>query len=244
MRTTEETRQSFAIRMRNVEKRIGEFQLKIEDLTLEEGRIHGFIGGNGSGKTTAAKLMMGILSPDAGTIERKDLGPRDITMTSQRPYLLHDTVYANLVYPLRVRGRKPEESQVRALLARFGLEDKAKQYARSLSSGEQQKLSMLRALIFEPRFLIIDETLSNMDPESVEQFEEMILDIQKKNPVTWVIISHRLSHVYRLCDRLHFFSRGSVLASGTGDEILFKSSEPEIRRFMSKEMIRSGSAES
>ena len=123
------------------------------------------------------------------------------------------------------------------MLAMFDLQDKAKQYARSLSSGEQQKLSMLRAMIFEPKLLIIDETLSNMDPESVDKFEMMILDIQKKKPVTWVLISHRLSHLYRLCDRLHFFSQGRVIASGTGNEILFESSEPEIRRFMSKEMI-------
>jgi len=226
------------MRIRNLEKRIGDFQLRIQDLTIEEGKIHGFIGGNGSGKTTAAKLIMDIISPDSGEIDYGGLNLRDITMTSQRPYLLHDTVYANLVYPLKIRGRKPSREHVRELLARFDLEDKAKQYARSLSSGEQQKLSMLRAMIFEPRLLIIDETLSNMDPESVDKFEEMILDVQKKEPVTWIIISHRLSHLYRLCDRLHFFYQGRVIASGTGDEILFESGEPEIRRFMSKEMIR------
>lgn len=225
------------MRIIDLEKRIGDFHLKIDDLTIEQGKIHGFLGANGSGKTTAAKLIMDIISPDAGRIEYEGLKLTDITMTSQRPYLLHDTVYANLVYPLKIRGRKPQEERIREMLTMFDLQDKAKQYARSLSSGEQQKLSMLRAMIFEPRLLIIDETLSNMDPESVDKFEAMILDIQKKKPVTWVLISHRLSHLYRLCDRLHFFSQGRVIASGTGDEILFESSEPEIRRFMSKEMI-------
>lgn len=225
------------MRIIDLEKRIGDFHLKIDDLTIEQGKIHGFLGANGSGKTTAAKLIMDIISPDTGRIEYEGLKLTDITMTSQRPYLLHDTVYANLVYPLKIRGRKPQEERIREMLAMFDLQDKAKQYARSLSSGEQQKLSMLRAMIFEPKLLIIDETLSNMDPESVDKFEMMILDIQKKKPVTWVLISHRLSHLYRLCDRLHFFSQGRVIASGTGNEILFESSEPEIRRFMSKEMI-------
>lgn len=225
------------MRIVNLEKRIGDFQLKIDDLTIEEGKIHGFIGGNGSGKTTAAKLIMDIIRPDAGKIEYGGLKPADITMTSQRPYLLHDSVYANLVYPLKIRGRKPQEGHIREMLSMFGMQDKAKQYARSLSSGEQQKLSMLRAMIFEPKLLIIDETLSNMDPESVDKFEDIILDIQKKKPVTWIIISHRLSHLYRLCDRLHFFYQGRVVASGTVDEIFYESSEPEIRRFMSKEMI-------
>lgn len=237
MRITEEGRRPLDMRILNLEKRIGDFQLKIDDLTIEEGKIHGFIGGNGSGKTTAAKLIMDILRPDAGRIEYGGLKLSDITMTSQRPYLLHDTVYANLVYPLKIRGIKPQEERIREMLAMFGMQDKARQYARSLSSGEQQKLSMLRAMIFEPKLLIIDETLSNMDPESVDKFEEMILDIQRKRPVTWIMISHRLSHLYRLCDRLHFFARGRVIASGTGDGILFENSEPEIRRFMSKEMI-------
>lgn len=238
MRITEKGRHPIHMRMINLEKRIGDFQLKIDDLTIEEGIIHGFVGANGSGKTTAAKLIMDIIKPDAGKIDYGGLKLTDITMTSQRPYLLHDTVYANLVYPLKIRGRKIQEEQIRELLAMFHLEDKAKQYARSLSSGEQQKLSMLRAMIFEPKLLIIDETLSNLDPGSVDQFEKMILDIQKRKPVTWVMISHRLSHQYRLCDRLHFFSQGRVIASGTGREILFESSEPEIRRFMAKEMIK------
>ncbi len=228
------------MRIRNLEKRIGDFQLKIEDLTIEEGKIHGFVGGNGSGKTTTAKLIMDIIQPDAGRIEYGGLKLTDITMTSQRPYLLHDTVYANLVYPLKIRGRKPSKEQIQELLALFGMQDKAKQYARSLSSGEQQKLSMLRAMIFEPKLLIIDETLSNLDPESVEQFERMILEIQKKRPVTWIMISHRLSHLYRLCDRMHFFSCGRVIASGTAEEILFANEEPEIRRFMAKELVQRG----
>lgn len=221
----------------NIEKNVGDFSLKIDELNIEQGLIHGFIGGNGSGKTTTAKLIMEILEPDKGEIQYEGLALRDVTMTSQRPYLLHDTVYANLVYPLKLRGIRPEQEKIDELLEMFGMLDKKKQYARSLSSGEQQKLSMLRALIFEPKFIIVDESLSNMDPESVEKFEYLILKIQETKPVTWIMISHRLSHLYKLCDQLHFFSKGQVIASGTKNEVLFENQNEQIRRFVSKEMI-------
>lgn len=225
------------MRIINLEKKVGDFHLKIDDLTIEEGKIHGFIGGNGSGKTTAAKLIMDILKPDSGEIFYDGLTMQDITMTAQRPYLLHSSVYDNLVYPLKLRGRKPDEKEIDMLLLKTGLLDKKKQYARSLSSGEQQKLSMLRALIFKPKVIMIDETLSNMDPESVELFETMILDIQKSHPVTWIIISHRIAHVYKMCDRLHFFWHGEVLLSGDKEEVLFESEDERIRKFVAKEMI-------
>ena len=185
------------MRIINVEKKVGDFHMKIPELYIEKGKIHGFIGGNGSGKTTAAKLIMDILKPDRGEIDYEGFALQDITMTAQRPYLIHCSVYEHLVYPLKIRNRKPNEGEINRLLEEFGLLEKKKQYARSLSSGEQQKLSMLRAMIFQPELLIIDETLSNMDPESVEQFEELILAQQKVRPVTWIMISHRLSHIYR-----------------------------------------------
>ena len=81
----------------NVEKKIGGFVLETGCVQIETGCIHGFIGSNGSGKTTLAKLIMGILEPDRGRIDYGDLTMRDITMTSQRPYLLHDTVYVYIL---------------------------------------------------------------------------------------------------------------------------------------------------
>lgn len=225
------------MRIINLEKTVGDFHLHIPDLTIEEGKIHGFIGGNGSGKTTTAKLIMDILKPDKGEILYDGLTMQDITMTAQRPYLLHSSVYENLVYPVKLRGLKPDEGEIDALLKKTGLFDKKKQYARSLSSGEQQKLSMLRALIFKPKVIMIDETLSNMDPESVEIFENMILDIQETAPATWIIISHRLSQIYKLSDRLHFFWQGEVLVSGDKDEVLFENSDERIKKFVAKEMI-------
>ena len=96
------------MRITDLEKQVGDFSLHIKDLEIEEGHIYGFIGGNGSGKTTAAKLIMDILKPDKGKISYEGMELKDITMTAQRPYLLHSSVYENLIYPLKIRKRKPE----------------------------------------------------------------------------------------------------------------------------------------
>ncbi|MGI6054229.1 MAG: ATP-binding cassette domain-containing protein [Clostridium sp.] len=216
----------------DLKKKMGDFSLHIEQMNLEHGMVHGLVGSNGCGKTTLSKLLMGILTPDGGRIDYEGLTLRDITMTSQKPYLLHDTVYQNLIYPLKIRNIKPDEEQARQLLARCGLWDKRNQYARSMSSGEQQKLSFIRALIFHPGFIIVDETLSNLDPDSTELFEQMILEQQERQPVTWLVISHQLVHIRKICDRVHFMERGHQLAEGTPEEILLHPEHPAIRRFM------------
>jgi ABC-type multidrug transport system ATPase subunit len=225
------------MRITDLEKKIGDFSLKISSLNIEEGAIHGFIGGNGCGKTTLAKLIMGILPADGGVIDFGNLTPTDMTMTSQRPYLLHTSVFENIVYPLRLRKTKIDEKKVDELLLTFGLLGKKNQFARSLSSGERQKVSLIRALIFKPKLVIIDETLSNLDMESAELFEQMILDLQKENPQTFILISHQLPHLYKMCDHVHFFSNGRLVESGTADDVFLKSKNEIVRNYMKTQVI-------
>ena len=78
------------MKISKLQKKMGQFTLQIEELYLESGKVHGLIGTNGCGKTTLSKLIQGILVPDGGRIDYEGLTPRDITMTTQRPYLLHD----------------------------------------------------------------------------------------------------------------------------------------------------------
>ena len=101
-----------------------------------------------------------------------------------------------------------------------------------LSSGEQQKLSFIRALVFDPAFVIVDETLSNLDPDSTELFEQLMREQQTKNKMTWLLISHQLVHVRKICDQVHFMEQGNVLVSGTPEEILLHPSHPSIRRYL------------
>lgn len=225
------------MKMIDIKKQIGNFSLSIPSLTMQEGLIHGLIGANGCGKTTLAKLIMGILKPDAGHIDFGSIQPNEITMTTQRPYLMHTSVYENLVYPLKIRGMKPKEEVVDTYLSSCGLLNKKKQYARSLSSGERQKLSFLRALIFEPKLVILDETLANLDPDSVEYFLSVIREWKQKRPITFLFISHQLPQVFALADQIHFFSKGEVLKSGTKEAFLTGAQDERVKKYLANQIV-------
>ena len=153
---------------------------------------------------------MGILEPDRGTIDLEGMDRKNMTMMSQRPYLLTGSVYDNIVYPLKLRKIKPDEAEIDSFLERTGLLAQKNQYARSLSSGERQKLSFLRAIIFEPEFIIMDETLSNLDPESERAIVEIIKEIQSERPVTWLMVSHGRDVREELCDIIHYMEKGRI----------------------------------
>lgn len=220
------------MKITNLKKQQGNFLLNVADATFESGKIHGIIGSNGSGKTTLSKLIMGTLQPDSGNIDYQGLTARDITMTGQRPYLMHTSVYQNLIYPLKVRKRPINEAYVDYWLEKAGLQDKKKQYALSLSSGEQQKLSFIRALIFKPKLVIVDETLSNLDPDSADLFERLILEQQQNDPITWITISHQLVHIKKICDRVHFMDKGDIISSDTPHNMLVNPNHPTIIKYL------------
>lgn len=225
------------MRISKLEKKMGNFSLKIDRLQMSSPGIYGLIGPNGCGKTTTAKLIADLLPYDAGEIDYEGLCARDITMLPQKPYLTDDTVYNNLVYPLKVRGIKPDAALCEDYLGKIGFFDKRKQHARSLSSGEQQKLALARAMIFEPKLIIVDEALTDLDIDSLDMFEQMILDIQKARPVTWLLISHQLPHIQRICQYIFFMSKGRLEAEGPAGEILTRPQNPLVRQYLKHETL-------
>ena len=220
------------MRISNLKKSFGAFSLQVDELALEPGRIYGIIGPNGGGKTTLMKLMAGLIAPDSGKIDRKALTNRDITMVFKKPYLIHDTVLRNLLYPLTLRGIKPEPALVERYLEVAGLREEREHYAPGLSSGQQQKLSLARGMIFSPKLLCIDETFSNLDMESAGRFERFILERQQAAPAIYVICAHQLSHIQRLCDYVFFIHGGRIEAQGPVDEMLLRPENPLLRAYL------------
>lgn len=200
-----------AMRITELRKRIGKTDLYVEDLKIESGRIHGLVGPNGCGKTTLLKLIMGIVEPDSGTVDYEGLKPSDITMMSQRPYLMHSSVYDNIIYPLKIRGEKIDSAEIDALLERAGILEIKDQYAGSLSSGERQKLSFIRAIVFRPKMILMDETLSNLDADSEKLFREMVMERHREDGSTWLIVSHQWDEMNELFDEVHHMEKGRVV---------------------------------
>jgi len=193
-----------------IEKKLGSFSLCIERLDISEPGVYGLIGPNGSGKSTLAKIMAGLLKPDCGTVDTKGLNQSDITFLSRKPYMMDDTVYNNLVYPLKLRKIKPDPEFIDELLGRMNFSRRAKQKAKSLSGGEQQKLAFLRAIIFKPKLIIADEAMTAMDMDSLDLFEKTILEEQEKEKSIWLIISHQMSHIKNLCSRIYNMDNGRI----------------------------------
>ena len=215
-----------------VEKKLGGFSLCVDRLAVSRPGVYGLIGPNGSGKSTLAKLMAGLLKPDSGTIDPQGLNQRDITFLTRKPYMMDNTVYNNLVYPLKLRNIKPDPEIIAAFLDRMKFSHRGKQKAKSLSSGEQQKLAFLRAIIFKPQFVIADEAMTALDMDSLDLFERTILEEQKKESSTWIIISHQMPHIRRICDNLFFMYDGKVETQGSVREIFSGNDNPRIRQYL------------
>jgi ABC-type multidrug transport system ATPase subunit len=222
------------MKLTGLRKNLGDFSLCVDSLFLDSSKpgVYGLIGPNGCGKTTTARLIMGMLSPDAGIIDREGLSRRDMTMLSQKPYMMDDTVYNNLIYPLGLRKRKPNEDIAGVYLDKAGLLSRRKQNARSLSGGEQQKLALARALIFKPKLILADEACADMDIDGMDMFERTVLEGQKTEAITWIIISHQMSQIERLCDFIFFMDQGRLETQGTTKEILDRPENPQVKKYL------------
>ena len=220
---------------RNLKKIQGTFSLSIENLQIKTPGIYGLIGPNGCGKSTTAKLLCGILTPDSGEIAI-ELDSVDITMITQKPYIMDSTVFNNLAYPLQLRGRKGYKPLCDEYLEKIGFLERKNQRARALSGGEKQKLALLRAMIFRPRLIILDEAMTELDLDSIELFEGMILERQKVDPVIWIIISHQLVQISQLCDYIFFMANGQVEIEGPMEKLLC-SANPLVTRFLRHKIL-------
>lgn len=190
--------------------------------SVKEKEIFGLVGATGSGKSTLLRMMTGFLPPDAGeiTLMGEPLTPetrqrlvRDTSMIFQGFHLLGNlNVLDNVLLPTRLRkgDREKNTKRARELLAFVGLSDHTRAAIRSLSGGQKQRVAIARALMTQPRVIFCDEPTSALDESMSYEVLKLLLEINASFGTTLVVVSHDISVIRALCNRVAILSRGKV----------------------------------
>lgn len=233
------------IMINNIKKSYGKkLVLDIEKLAVDKAVITGIIGPNGSGKSTLMRLISGIEKTDSGVIsfdgnEPSEAVRKNMTMVFQKPYLINTSVYNNISYPLKLRGEEKDDihRKVDNVIELLELGSLRHQNARTLSGGEGQKVALARAIVFEPKLLLLDEPTANIDPKSIYTMEKAIGYINKNIGTTILLVTHNVKQLQRLCDNAIFMENGNVLAQGNVEILLNNLGNTSVGRFVSDEML-------
>lgn len=189
-------------------------------LRVEQGNIMGLIGPNGAGKTTTIKIVLGMLKQDRGNVRVFDQDPWNnpdirhrIGVIYERAYFpAHHQVLDYLKRVCRIFG-KPE-SRAREVLTLTRLEDAYDRNIKALSAGMLQKFAVAHAIIHEPSLIVADEPTANLDPEARSDLLDLILELHKNGKTTFLISSHILPELSRVCESVAIMNKGKVWASG------------------------------
>lgn len=208
----------------------GKEALKQLSLSLNTGEVFGFLGPNGAGKTTTVKLLTGVLTPSDGSCDIMGVNPN---VQPEKAHLLsgivteHAQMYdnltgmENLLFYAAAFGLEPKEGKQRgeSLLKELELTDAKDRKLATYSTGMRQRLSLARALLHRPKVLFLDEPTSGLDPESAQNVNQIIHNLARKEGITVFLCTHQLRYAQEICTRYGLIEQGSLLASGTIDEL-------------------------
>ncbi len=228
--------------------------LKNVNLTINNGDIYGIIGMSGAGKSTLVRCINMLERPTEGRIllDGRDLGSmnkkelRDVRHTVTMIFqgfnlLMQRTCLKNVILPLRLSGvpKAEAEQRGRELLEVVGLPDKANAYPAQLSGGQQQRVAIARALATNPEVLLCDEATSALDPKTTHQILDLIRDINKKMGITVIVITHQMSVVQEICNRVAILEHGEVVEEGEVAQVFANPKAEATRNLVYPEMADS-----
>jgi len=205
------------------------------------GEIVGLLGRNGAGKTTTFRMTVGMIDADEGHVsfdgqdvtrlpmyKRAQLG---MGYLSQEPSVfqrlsVEDNLLA-ILETMRDFTRKERHEKAQQLVRQFGLSEQCKQQARTLSGGERRKLEIARALVTEPKLIMLDEPFSGVDPKAVEDLQREILHLKEDRGIAILLTDHNVRETLRVTNRSYIIHEGKKLAEGTPREIV---GDPIVRK--------------
>jgi lipopolysaccharide export system ATP-binding protein len=208
-------------------------------IDVRQGEIVGLLGPNGAGKTTTFYMIIGFIRPESGKVL---LGEEEITdlpmylrarkgvgYLSQEPSIFRKlSVEQNILAILEMQkiGRKERKERLNALLGELDIAHLAKNKAYTLSGGERRRVEITRSLACEPKFMLLDEPFSGIDPIAVEDIQKIISRLKEKN-LGILVTDHNVRETLSITDRAYIMCDGEILKSGTAE---FLASDPEARK--------------
>jgi ABC-2 type transport system ATP-binding protein len=196
------------------------------NLQVAAGEVCGFLGANGSGKTTTIRMLCGLLTPDGGSgtcfgldiVSHASRIRRQVGYMTQRFSLYEDlTVFENLDFIARVYQLRDRRQKVQDIIARMGLAGRADQLAGQLSGGWKQRLALAACVLHEPRLLLLDEPTAGVDAEARREFWDLIHDMAGEG-LTTLVSTHYMDEAER-CERIVYLSDGHIVAQGAPDQV-------------------------
>lgn len=198
------------------------------NLSLDEGSVTGLIGPNGAGKTTTIKMILGLLKPDKGWVKVFGQNPWD--NTAIRPMI--GVVYEKAFFPAHQKTLEylqrvcrifgVPESRAMEVLELVDLQEANDREIRALSAGMLQKFAIAHALVHSPKLIVADEMTANLDPQARSELLDVVLQLHKEEKVAFLLSSHILPELSRVCDSVAIINRGKVWAFGKLSELYEK----------------------
>ena len=222
------------IEVRHLSKTFTQKDLKVDalsdiNISIEKGDIYGIIGMSGAGKSTLVRCLNYLERPTDGQVivrgqEMGELGEKELRQARMKIAMIFQSfnllqqknTIENISFPLRIQGKPKKEAKARAkeLLKTVGLSDKAKSYPSQLSGGQQQRVAIARALACDPDILLCDEATSALDPQTTDQILQLIKEINESLHLTIVIITHQMSVIQKICNRVAIIENGHLVEEG------------------------------
>ncbi len=247
------------IEIRNLTKEFNVDGMKVValdgiNLSIEKGDIFGIIGMSGAGKSTLVRSINYLEKPtdgkvfidgtDLSILSEKDLRKKrsDIGMIFQGFNLLEQrSVIDNVCFPLEIAGisKKTAKEKARDLLRTVGLEEKEKAYPLQLSGGQKQRVAIARALATDPNILLCDEATSALDPQTTESILNLLKEINDRLGITIVVITHQMSVVTRICNKVAIIDNGVLVEEGPVDDIFENPKTDAAKELIFEKKIRS-----
>lgn len=215
------------LEVKNLRKKLGKREI-IKDISfyIEEGVIFGFLGPNGSGKTTTIRMLVDLISMDSGSIsimgkditKEREVALSHVGAVVENPELYkYLTGYENLRQIARIRGIT--EERIDEVVKLVGLEKRIKDKMKKYSLGMKQRLGLAAALLSKPNLLILDEPTNGLDPNGIKEFRTILQTLAREKNMSVFVSSHILGEVQHLCDVVAFIEDGQITAVETMDNL-------------------------